>query len=157
MRGQGMVEAHERAGGGSGGAAETDRGQARPGGSGSATAGHARGVARVEVDIPIRTQSEANLREHWAVKARRVKLHRDTAYIVIKNALRGAKPLPCTVTLTRISPRLLDDDNLRQAMKATRDGIADWLGVDDRSPLIRWEYAQLKASKYHAVRVEVRA
>lgn len=112
-------------------------------------------MARVEVDIPIRTQSEANLREHWAVKARRVKLHRDTAYMVIRQALKGAKPLPCTVTLTRMSPRLLDDDNLRQAMKATRDGIADWLGVDDRSPLIKWQYDQKQASKYHAVCVLV--
>ena len=84
-----------------------------------------------------------------------MKLHRDTAYIVIRQALNGAKPLPCVVTLTRMSPRLLDDDNLRQAMKATRDGIADWLGVDDRSPLIRWEYDQKQASKYHAVRVGV--
>lgn len=99
--------------------------------------------------------SEANSREHWAAKAKRVKLHRDTAYVVIRKALEYCKPLPCVVTLTRVAPRMLDDDNLRQAMKAIRDGIADWLGVDDRSPLIRWEYGQEKASKYHAVRVEV--
>ncbi len=111
----------------------------------------------VEVDIPIRTVSEANGREHWAIKAKRVKLHRDTAHMVIRHALKGEKPLPCVVTLTRMSPRLLDDDNLRQALKATRDGIADWLGVDDRDPLIRWEYGQIKASKYHAVRVRIEA
>ena len=155
MRSAGMVEAHERSGGSSGSAVQADCGQARPGGSGNTAAGHARGMARVEVDIPIHTQSEANLREHWGDKAKRVKLHRNTAYMVIRQALKGAKPLPCTVTLTRMSPRLLDDDNLRQALKATRDGIADWLGVDDRSPLIRWEYDQKQASKYHAVRVEV--
>ena len=112
-------------------------------------------MARVEVDIPIRTVSEANGREHWAVKAKRVKLHRNTAFMVLRMALRGAKPLPATITLTRMSPRLLDDDNLRQALKATRDGIADLFGVDDRSPLIRWEYDQKQASKYHAVRVTV--
>jgi hypothetical protein len=112
-------------------------------------------MARVEVDIPIRTQSEANLREHWAIKARRVREHRLMAFVVIKAALNGKKPLPCVVTLTRMSPRLLDDDNLRGALKATRDGIADWLGVDDRDPLIKWEYDQQQASKYHAVRVEV--
>lgn len=112
-------------------------------------------MACVEVDIPIRTQSEANLREHWAVKAKRVKEHRQLAYVVVRKALEFRKPLPATVTLTRLSPRLLDDDNLRQALKATRDGIADWLGVDDRDPLIRWEYDQKQASKYHAVRVSV--
>ena len=109
----------------------------------------------VTVDIPIRTQSEANLREHWGTKARRVKQHRDLAFVVVRKALEYRRPLPCVVTLTRLSPRLLDDDNLRQALKACRDGIADWLGVDDRSPLIRWEYDQRQASKYHAVRVEV--
>ena len=110
---------------------------------------------RAEVDIPIRTVSEANGREHWAVKAKRVKLHRNTAHRVAAMALKGEKPLPCVVTLTRVSPRELDDDNLRSALKATRDGIADWLGVDDRDPRIRWEYGQAKASKYQAVRMVI--
>ena len=58
-----------------------------------------------------------------------------------------AFPLPCVVTMTRVSPRGLDDDNLRSALKATRDGIADKLGVDDRSPLVEWRYAQRQAKQ----------
>ena len=110
---------------------------------------------RVEVDIPIATVSEANGREHWAVKAKRVKLHRTTAHRVAAMALKGAKPLPCVVTLTRVSPRELDGDNLTMALKATRDGVADWLGVDDRDPRIKWEYGQHKAGKYKAVRMVI--
>ena len=110
---------------------------------------------RIEVDIPVKTVSEANGRQHWADKAARVRLHRRTAQIVARKALQGARPLPCVITLTRLSPRELDDDNLRQALKAVRDGIADYFDVDDRDPSIRWEYGQKKASKYHAVRMTV--
>ena len=62
----------------------------------------------------------------------------------------------CTVTLTRIAPRKLDCDNLRGALKAVRDGVADWLGVDDGSERITWKYAQERGKpKWHSVRVEV--
>ena len=51
-------------------------------------------------------------------------------------------PLPVIVRLTRIGQKRLDDDNLRMALKAVRDCVAAWLGVDDANPLIRWEYGQ---------------
>jgi hypothetical protein len=50
--------------------------------------------------------------------------------------------LPLVVTLIRRSPRALDDDNLRSAAKAARDGIADYLGIDDRDPRVQWRYDQ---------------
>jgi hypothetical protein len=60
------------------------------------------------------------------------------------------------VRLTRIAPRQLDDDNLRGSLKAARDGVADWLGVPDNDPRIRWDYAQEKGKpKTYAVRVDV--
>lgn len=46
------------------------------------------------------------------------------------------------VTLTRISPRAFDDDNLRAALKPLRDGIADAMGSDDRNPKIVWRYQE---------------
>jgi hypothetical protein len=52
---------------------------------------------------------------------------------------------PYTVMLSRVAPRKLDDDNLRGALKAVRDGVADALGLDDRHPLIEWHYAQDRA------------
>lgn len=39
---------------------------------------------------------------------------------------------------------MLDDDNLRSALKAVRDGIAEKLGIDDRDPRVEWRYGQRK-------------
>lgn len=63
-------------------------------------------------------------------------------------ALAGTKPptLPVVVTLTRMGPSNgLDCDNLPASCKGVRDQIAKWLGVDDRSPLVTWRYAQVRA------------
>jgi hypothetical protein len=49
------------------------------------------------------------------------------------------------VRLTRVHAsrsRGLDDDNLRSALKAVRDGVADALGVDDRDPRLSFHYHQ---------------
>lgn len=60
------------------------------------------------------------------------------------------------MTLTRIAPRELDGDNLQSSLKACRDGVADWLGVDDRDPRVTWSYAQRRgAPHYYAVEVQV--
>lgn len=101
------------------------------------------------VHLPIATVSESNRRDHWRVKAKRVRLQRRTAAMLVPGC-----QLPCVVTLTRISPRLLDDDNLRPALKAVRDGVADRLGVDDRDPRVEWRYAQRKGAQ-KAVEVEM--
>lgn len=50
------------------------------------------------------------------------------------------------VTLTRLAPSSgLDDDNLRGALKAVRDGVADALRIDDRDPRVTWEYEQRRS------------
>jgi len=106
------------------------------------------------IEIPIRTKSTANLREHWAVKAKRAKLERMTVYA----SLLGNDPpgLPLVVKLTRIAPRKLDSDNLSSSFKAIRDGIADWLQVDDGRDEIEWSYSQQKGKpKQYAIRIEV--
>jgi len=94
-----------------------------------------------EYEIPVKIESEANQREHWAVKAKRAKLQRNMAC-----ALTKFHPLPVTVTLTRVGVRLLDDDNLAGGFKAVRDGIADRLGVPDNDPRITWRYEQRKGN-----------
>lgn len=96
-------------------------------------------TAAGEVTLPLLIKSEANGRDHWAAKARRVKSHRQEALAIPKALL--CEP-PCVVTLTRIAPRSLDTDNLQSGFKALRDGIADRLGVDDKDPRVRWEYQQ---------------
>jgi hypothetical protein len=64
---------------------------------------------------------------------------------------------PLLVRLTRISPRsrLDEEDNLAQSMKAIRDQIAEWLGVNDRySEVVRYSYAQERGKQW-GVRVEI--
>lgn len=102
------------------------------------------------IELPLRIESVANRREHWATRARRTKTHRLAALAV------PLHPLPCVVTLTRIAPRKLDDDNLASGFKALRDGIADRLGVDDGDERVRFQYRQERGKrKEYAARVAI--
>lgn len=106
----------------------------------------------MRVTLPIRIESVANKREHWAAKARRTKFHRNAALAIPSRFL--PEP-PCTVILTRIAPRKLDSDNLASGFKALRDGIADRLGIDDGDERVTWRYAQEKGKpREYAARVE---
>ena len=51
---------------------------------------------------------------------------------------------PCEVSITFIacSPRPIDTDNLAGGFKPLRDAVAQWLGIDDGNPGLRWEYHQ---------------
>lgn len=95
--------------------------------------------------LPIHIVSAMNLREHWTVRSKRTKGQRIAARLAVQAAPRfKAIQLPVVVTLTRIAPRQLDDDNLASGFKAIRDGVADALGTDDRNPGVTWRYAQQK-------------
>lgn len=104
----------------------------------------------VVVTLPLKTVSESNMREHWAPKAKRAKKARQLAawgcggpLAEYRTALAKGYVATLSVMLTRISPRPLDDDNLRGALKAVRDGITDALGLaDDRDARLRWDYGQ---------------
>lgn len=109
----------------------------------------------INVDIPIRTVSVMNTREHHMARARRARLHRQSAHWAMEQ-LRVRPAFPCTVTLTRIAPRELDGDNLQSALKAARDGVADWLGLDDRDARVTWNYGQRKGpAKQYSVEVTI--
>jgi len=108
------------------------------------------------VTLPLRIVSTLNTREHWAKRAKRTKHQREWACFALRACRPCVSPGPVVVTLTRIAPRQLDDDNNAGGLKAVRDGVADWLGVDDRHPSITWRYAQERgAPKTYAVRIEV--
>ena len=113
--------------------------------------------AFVAVDLPLRVVSEGNTRGHWARKAERTKQARGLALTMLRaHGPRWDGTTPLAVILTRIAPCKLDDDNLRSSLKATRDGVADWLGIDDRNPRVRWLYDQEKrAPRTYGVRVHV--
>ena len=109
----------------------------------------------IEVEIDMKIVSMANMRMHWAVKAKLVKSQRQKAFNALAS-VAAPLPLPCTIVLTRVAPRALDGDNLQSGFKAVRDGVADWLGVDDGSQLVEWQYKQrADGVKNYKVEIEV--
>jgi hypothetical protein len=109
----------------------------------------------IEVEIDMKVVSMANMRMHWAVKAKLVKSQRQKAFNALASVAAPPAP-PCTIVLTRVAPRALDGDNLQSGFKAVRDGVADWLGIDDGSQLVEWQYRQRPGTvKTYKVEIEV--
>lgn len=95
--------------------------------------------------LPIKTVSEANRREHWASRARRVKAQRAAVTLALRCQrvdVRELQAAPHIRVLLVRTGRRLDDDNLRGAMKAVRDAVAAWVGIDDGSDRWEWCYDQ---------------
>ena len=106
------------------------------------------------ITIPVRIRSEANIQEHWTKKYKRKKIIQQAIrYIWNSSSIRNVK-LPVTITLIRLAPRTLDDDNLVAAFKSARDTVADLLipglapGRADDNPKIKFEYKQMKSKEY---------
>ncbi len=113
-----------------------------------------RGV-NLKVEYAYRLRSCANLREHWAVKAKRVAAERAFAFSCLCAwRAKWRERFPVCVILTRVAPRKLDSDNVASAFKAIRDGVADWLQVNDGDESkVTWRYAQERGD--YAVRIEI--
>lgn len=103
----------------------------------------------IRIELPIRTVSEGNMREHHMSRHKRRAGQRKKVADELEPKLKGAMldMLPCVVTLTRVSPRPLDDDNLQFSFKAIRDEVAKQLGVDDRDARVVWRYGQRRGGK----------
>lgn len=114
---------------------------------------------RVELLIPgLRLDVTPNSRLHWAERTRIVREQREA----VRAALAGVPlpALPLRVELTRVGPRALDGDNAVASLKASRDGIADALGLaDDSDPRVEWVCAQAlpHASWRYGLRVVIRS
>ena len=110
-------------------------------------------------EMPLHTCSEKNVREHWSTRARRVKAQRVATGVYFRMqpyAMRTRVVMPLVVTLTRLAPRALDDDNLARGLSAVRDEIAAQLGVDDRTPEISWVYMQWRGDpRQYGVKIEI--
>lgn len=116
------------------------------------------GSAGWTLTMSLRIQSEANMREHWTTKAKRVKTQRSVVGHALwfrELVLKRPRPeLPVRVRFTRLAARMLDSDNLCGGFKACRDEVASWLGVNDNDPRVTWEYGQAKGKGY-ACRIEI--
>ena len=112
----------------------------------------------VELSLPLRVVSESNSHDHWWGRRNRSKRARRMVHLLWPRHV-SLPEFPLVVTLTRVAPRELDDDNIRGALKACRDQVAEELGLpSDRDPRVRWEYGQEKGRvKQYAVRIRLEA
>ena len=102
----------------------------------------------IRVELPIKTVSLLNMRDHFRVTSQRKSLHRRTTTLALIESRAKAPELPVVVTLTRLSPGMLDEhDNLPSAFKHIVDGVAAWIGIDDADPRVTWKYAQQKCKR----------
>lgn len=122
--------------------------------------------------LPIKTVSEANMAEHWTKKSKR---HRQQQFFVKQLFVKEFNkiPIPCHIKLVRLSPRMLDSDNLVFAFKWIRDEVSENLflekrtfyvnkkgkiltlkGRQDSNSLVTWEYDQEK-NPVLGIRIEI--
>ena len=105
----------------------------------------------VQIDgVPMEVPSLANKRMHHMQRAKIVKAMRNAVgWLLIGHELaHGRFPLPCVVTLVRVSSGVLDaHDNLPASLKPCVDAIAKWIACDDADPRVQWRYAQEKAPR----------
>jgi hypothetical protein len=107
--------------------------------------------------IPLRLNVSLNSRMHWAKRAKIVRAQRAAVALSWSRwGMKGKATEPSVVTLSRIAPRRVDDDNLRGLLKGVRDEVATQLGVDDGGKLVKWRYEDRKgAVREHAVQIRV--
>jgi hypothetical protein len=116
----------------------------------------------IDVTIPMRISSIANISEHWTKERRRKQKIKDAVTPFLKPKIHLVK-LPVSITLIRIAPRKLDEhDNLRMAFKTIADVIAALifpdltLGGGDDDDRLRWAYNQFKGKpKEYAFRIVI--
>lgn len=102
--------------------------------------------------IPIKLPSLPNERMHWRALVRIKHEQQLATHLCMMDKV--VPPMPLTITITRVGPRKLDDDNLAASCKFVRDQIARMVGTDDGSPLYEWQYEQ-RFDKSYGVDVEI--
>jgi hypothetical protein len=87
--------------------------------------------------------------QHWRVKAAQRKKQRAAVIEAVADLEPWTGGFPVSITLVRVAPSNgLDDDSLPASMKAVRDQLTEWLGLDDdRTPLIKWRYDQRRGAR----------
>lgn len=118
------------------------------------------GAVLFRLELPIYTKCEANARMHHMAKHALLGDIRPSVEMAIRahaSVKRFSPPFPCVARMTRLAPpanRLDRGDNLSSALKKVRDGIADWMRLNDRSHLVEWVCEQEDARAF-GVRIEI--
>ena len=132
-------------------------------------------MTKIVWELPLSTISESNRNEHWSKSSKR---HQQQQFFIraLFSRESGKIPMPCTITLTRLSTRMLDsEENLPMAFKWIKDEIGACLfpekvvfyknrrgritankGHADSDPRVTWKYSQEKSKKV-GIRVEFEA
>lgn len=120
------------------------------------------------VTVALRLGLGQNAREHFRVRARRVKREREAVFAALYaefgpagqrfvREFAEARRSPLTVVLTRIGGRGVDPTvNLPASLKAVEDHVSEWCGIDDGSPLWRCSCRQEPGPAW-GVRIEIHA
>lgn len=129
-------------------------------------------TTKMKINLPIRTESEANKCEHWHKRYKRSQKQKDTIRLLlipeIKDLINTVSkmrvmdvPITLQITLTRVAPRKLDGDNLQISFKSIRDFLSDIFipglapGRADDDEMFDWKYSQRKGvPKEYSVDVE---
>lgn len=104
--------------------------------------------------VPVKVVSALNQREHWSARKRRAEGHRKATYWALMSTLGsgrvGIQAWPrISVSFTRVyrgQGKEMDGDNLQGSIKHVRDGLCDWLGIDDASDRFVWAYHQRRGN-----------
>lgn len=122
------------------------------------------------VTLPLKTKPKGNNRQHWRTVWARSKKEREAAYLGLRTQAdcvadggppkrtpsKSSKRTYQVLLVRRSAGRKMDDDNLRDALKAVRDGVADWLELDDGDPRIYWAYRHERCRRgLHEVDINV--
>lgn len=111
---------------------------------------------KVEIAYKLGSPANAHSGSSRLAQAGRKAKERRLGMLAVAGSRETVPVLPVVVTITRVAPRALDDDNLAYAAKAIRDGIADALGVRDNDPRVSWRYEQRKPERGCKPAVEIR-
>jgi len=118
-------------------------------------------MKKIIFEIPIKIETANNRPVNFWVAAERQKEHRYFALPLTLSAVHGAKFYPSKdevlqVTIMRVSPGVLDSDNLGTSFKGIRDGIADGLWRKNDTDNFIWKYDQASRGRDYTVFVEVK-
>lgn len=123
-----------------------------------------RGEVLFMLELPgVYTKNEGNARGHWSKRAEGVSDLRPSIEMAMRSYASTRKPtpfvcpFPCVVRLTRLCPpanQLDKGDNVSSALKRVRDGVADWMRLNDRSHLVEWVTGE-EVGKGFGVRIEI--
>jgi len=111
------------------------------------------------LQVPFVVEALGNFRGHTrsGEHVRYVARQRAQTALFLMCTMKRPK-LPARVRLVRIAPRGLDeDDNLPRSFKHVRDGIADWLGINDKSrKVVHFTYDNEPAGvRVYGARIEI--